>query len=473
MAQDTKRDLTGLFAPKSIAIIGASERNVFSVMLASNLRAVGYKGKAFAVNRDGKPAHGFPGFPSVAAIGEPVDAAYVGIPSASVIPAIEDAAACGIRNFVVVSGGFAETGPAGAEAQAALRAVADRLGLNILGPNCLGHINFSASAAVGALTVESSPPVGGLALVSASGALVSQMVRFAERQNIGLSHAIASGNEAVLNAGEIIAALVEDPKVRAIGLFLEEPRDLDRFIEAAKAARAARKAIVVVKVGASPIAATVAQAHTGAVTGDDAAFDRLCDDYGLVRVNTLEDLVITGALLAERGVLPTGGAAFISMSGGACELVADAAARDGLDLAAFAPEVSARLHELVAAGGLGSVNNPLDLTGAVARNTELWEDIYDTIAQDPGVGVIVALTDQPSQWERTETIEKVLASIARAQVKHGKRSLFVNSFTSFFSDYDREFQEDAKLGVILPSIGSGVTAIARAVWWAKHIEKHG
>ena len=468
-ASNQKRDLTGLLNPRSVAIIGASERNVFSVMLASNLRAVDYQGKVFAVNRDGKDAHGYPGFPSCAAIGEPVDAAYVGIPSASVIPAIEDAAACGIRNFVVVSGGFAETGEAGVEAQKALRAVADRLGLNILGPNCLGHMNFSDSSAVGALTVESSPPVGGLALVSASGALVSQMIRFAERQNIGLSHAIASGNEAVVNAGDIIAHLVDDPKVSAIGLFLEEAREPDNFIAAIRAAREAKKPIVVVKVGQSAISKMVARAHTGADTGDDAAFDALCEEYALVRVNTLEDLVVTGALLAERGVLPAGGAAFISMSGGACELVADAAAREGLELPAFAPAVYERLHELVAGGGLASVNNPLDLTGAVARNTELWEDIYDTIAQDAGIGVIVALTDQPSQWERTQTIEKVFASIARAQAKHGKRSLFVNSFTSIFSDYDREFQADAKLGVILPSIGSGVTAIAKAIWWAKKV----
>jgi acyl-CoA synthetase (NDP forming) len=464
-----KRDLTGLLNPRSIAVIGASERNVFSVMLASNLRAVGYQGKVFAVNREAKPAHGFPGYKSCAEIGEPVDAAYVGLPSASVIPAIEDAAACGIRNFVVVAGGFAETGEAGAEAQQALRAVADRLGLNILGPNCLGHINFSDSSAVGALTVEASCPVGGLALVSASGALVSQMVRFAERQNIGLSHVIASGNEAVVGAGELIEHLVGDPKVKAIGLFLEEIRNPEAFVAAAKAARAAKKAIVVVKVGQSEIAKTVAKAHTGAHTGDDAAFDALCEEHALVRVDTLEDLVITGALLAERGVLPAKGAAFISMSGGACELVADAAAREGLELPAFAPAVYERLHELVAGGGLASVNNPLDLTGAVARNTELWEDIYDTIAEDERIGVIVALTDQPSQWERTETIEKVFASIARAQAKHGKRSLFVNSFTSFFSDYDRQFQEDAQLGLIMPSIGSGVTAIAKALWWARKV----
>jgi acyl-CoA synthetase (NDP forming) len=464
-----KRDLTGLLNPKSIAVIGASERNVFSVMLASNLRAVGYKGKVFAVNREAKPAHGFPGFKSCAEIGEPVDAAYVGLPLASVIPAIEDAAACGIKNFVVVAGGFAETGPEGARAQAELRAVADRLGLNILGPNCLGHINFADSSAVGALTVDAPCPVGGLALVSASGALVSQMVRFAERQNIGLSHVIASGNEAVVTAADFIAHLVEDPKVRAIGLFLEEMRDPESFVAAARAAREAKKAIVVVKVGRSEISKTVARAHTGADTGDDAAFDVLCEELALVRVDTLEDLVITGALLAERGVLPAGGAAFISMSGGACELVADAAARVGLELPAFAPAVYERLHELVAGGGLASVNNPLDLTGAVARNTELWEDIYDTIAQDDRIGVIVALTDQPSQWERTETIEKVFASIARAQAKHGKRSLFVNNFTSFLSDYDKEFQEDAQLGVILPSIGSGVTAIARAIWWSKKV----
>ncbi len=464
-----KRDLTGLLNPRSIAIIGASERNVFSSMLASNLKAVGYRGKVFAVNRDGKTAHGFPGYPSVAAIGEPVDAAYVGIPSASVIPAIEDAAACGVRNFVVVSGGFAETGPEGAEAQATLCALADRLGINILGPNCLGHVNFSDASAVGALTITDAPPIGGLALVSASGALVSQMIRFAERQNIGLSHAIASGNEAVVNAGDLIRHLVGDPKVRAIGLFLEEARDDEAFVAAIEAARAAKKAVIVVKVGKSDIARTVAQAHTGANTGDDAAFDALCDDHGLVRVDTLEELLVTGALLAERGVLPPGGAAFISMSGGACELAADAAARSGLSLPSFAPAVYEKLHELVASGGLASVNNPLDLTGAVARKTELWEDIYDTIAEDERIGVIVALTDQPSQWERTPTIEKVLASIARAQTRHGKRSMFCSSLTSFLSDYDREFQEDAHLGVILPNIDTGVKAIAKAIWWSDKV----
>lgn len=466
------RDLRGLFHPRSIAIVGASERNVFSALAATCLRAVDYRGKVFAVNREGKMAHGFPGHASCRAIGEPVDAAYIGVPSASVLPAIEEAAAAGIRNFVVVSGGFAETGPAGAEAQARLQDLCRREGLNLLGPNCLGHFNIGAGTAVGALTVDALPRPGPVAFVSASGALVSQMLRYCRRQNIGVSHGIATGNEAVLSAADIITHLVGDPDVRAIALFFEGVRDPDRFVAACRAARRARKPIVILKVGRSPLAKTVARAHTGTDTGDDAAFDALCAEHGLIRVDSLEELAVTAALIAETGPLQDKGLAFISMSGGACEIMADQAHAHGLPVPDYSPATRAALVDLVAAGGLGSVYNPLDLTGAVARDTGLWEKVIDAMAADAGIGTIVAQCDQPTQWERTPTIERVFENLAVALAKHRRapRALFMSTMTAPLGPYDREFQAAAGSGLILPNIATGVAALAKAMWWSRHVE---
>lgn len=469
MTSDPRRpDLRGLFAPRSIAIIGASDRNVFSALAASCLKAVDYQGQVFGVNREGKVAHGYPGYTSCVAIGQPVDCAYIGVPSAAVIPAIAEAAQAGIRNFVVVSGGFAETGAAGLEAQAELQALARREGLNILGPNCLGYFNLVARTSVGALTATDLPRPGSVALISASGAMASQVLRFCERQGIGISHAIATGNEAVLGAAEILAYLVEDPDVRAIGLFLEEIRNPDLFAQAAEAARRARKPIVVLKVGASPCAAKVASAHTGAVTGDDAAFDALCDRLAMIRVRGFEELAVTAALIAATGPLSGKGAAFISMSGGACELVADLAGAAGLDLPDFSPATRAKLEALIAAGGLAQVHNPLDLTGAVARDTATWGKILDAIAED-GFGAIIAQTEQPSEWERTPTIEAVMADIATGLRRHAPRALMMGTIGVPLKDYDRDFLRDAGGGLIVPGASVGVPALANALRWSRMV----
>lgn len=467
-----KRDLRRLFEPRSVAMIGASEKSLFSHLAAQCLAAVRFEGPVFAVNPGANNAHGFPGFTSCKAIGQLIDAAYVAVPARFVIEAVEEAAEAGIRNFVVVSSGFGEVGGGAAEAQAALGRFCALKGINMLGPNGLGYFNLLDRTALGALTVSELPDPGAIAIVSASGAVASQMLRFCKRQAVGVSHAIALGNEADVSSADILSYLVDHPRVRAIAMFQEAVKDPEGLAIAAAAARNGTKPIVVLKAGSSERAGAVAAAHTGALVGDDSKFNAFCDKFGLLRVRNLEDLIVTAATIAETGPLTRPGVGFVSTSGGACEIIADIADECGLDVPEFSPPVHAVLLEKISAGGMGqSVNNPLDLTGAVARDPSLWESVMDQVIGDPRIGVAVAHMDPPSQWGSSPVTASVFRHIACTMRRNGKQALMMATYAAAMEESDHAFKIDAGVGFILPSIATGIPALVNAARWTENLSR--
>src|SRR5438094_1335149 len=257
----TGERLTSHIRPRSVALVEASDKSTFSQIAYHNLVQFGFAEQTYLVSRRGTPTHGQPTVTSCAQIAEPVDVAYLMVPQAGLIEALDDAAAAGIRNACVLSSGYAEAGEAGRAAQAELADHAAGLGVVLLGPNHLGFANLIDGVpvcSIPGLPAESGP----VALLSQSGASSSAMVDFAAMANVGLSYLVTLGNEAMITAGHVLDYLVDDPGTRAIAVFMATVRDPETFRRAARRAAQAGKATGVLKAGSRPLSARPAVPHT-------------------------------------------------------------------------------------------------------------------------------------------------------------------------------------------------------------------
>lgn len=455
--------LESFFRPRSIAFIGATERSVWTRAAFANLRTLGYEGQLHLVNRKGGEVLGRNAATSATAIGEPVDVALVMVPSDVLLDTFPDLHAAGIRNAVVLSAGFAEAGAEGAVRQQALSDAARAHGVSLLGPNCLGFVNFVDRVPVWTVGARPQAGRGRIAIVSQSGALAAQMSYFARWQGIGLTYMISTGNEAGVDVAQSIDYLVDEPNTRAIAVFLESVRDPATFASAAVRAHAARKPIVVLKVGTSAVAMKAAQAHTGSLVGDDRVFDAACRQMGLLRVRSLEDLIITAEVAARTGPLP-GGLGVVSLSGGLCEIAADRAEVEGVELPALDAQTSAALKD--ALPGFGTPHNPLDVTGAVMLQPELLERSLAAMYTAPDQAAVVSVLDVPSAAEDDSSLlRKLVALVGGVQSRHSKPGIMFSHTMRPASELTQQIVQEAGLSYLPCGVQHGLAALGRVCAW--------
>ena len=458
-------DLKRLFAPKSVAILGASENNPWARFVIRTLEALDYSGPLHLVNRRGGSVLGRETIARATLIGEPVDASFVMVPAAALEETLRDMAEAGIRNGVVVTSGFAEVGEAGAAEQARLFGIAETLGITLMGPNSLGFVNLVDRVALSAIPVRvpilPDPCVG---IVSQSGATAGVISNSGHATNVSLTHVIAVGNEASVDLADAIEFMIDCPATRAIGVFVESARRPTTFIAAARRALAARKPIVLLKVGVGELAAQVAQAHTGALVGDNKVFDAICRDLGIVRVNTMEQLLQSANMLAHTGVLGEGGFAVASLSGGACEMIADLGEAEGVPFATFSPSTKEKLKAILPA--YATVQNPLDVTGGVLSNLQAFEDAVAIAGQDEAVALVAGCFDL-AQEARTDTLGRpAIAHIAAGVRRSGVPGFLLPQSYLSVSDYARETLETTGMALSSAGLGMAMAAAGGAFRWS-------
>lgn len=458
--------LSTLFAPRSIAVVGATEKSPWTGFITKNVRDFAFPGKVYAINRSGTDALGLKGFTSCAAVGEPIDVAFITVPQAAVLEALGEAAAAGVRNAVILTSGYGEAGPEGIALQEELLAKAGEWGMNIWGPNSLGFNNMSARTPVSAVPTLLPLLDPRIAIVSQSGATASELNEFAHSQNIGTSFVAATGNEGQLTLADVVDYLVDHDETRTIAIFAESIRDPLTFERAATRARAKRKPIVILKIGRSELATEVAKAHTGSLAGNDRVFDAVCERLGVIRVHTPEDLIVTAGLLAETGPLPGKGLEFISISGGACTLVADGAEEAGVLVPPHPPEIAEALAAELP--GFGSTLNPLDVTGAVVRDTELLERVIPIAASSPEVGIIAFNISVPVV-EGQAGLPSALTAIGRAVRGIDKPAIMVLTTARALTDVTRRAIAEHGLPHIVCGIDAMLRAVGKASWWSAQL----
>jgi acyl-CoA synthetase (NDP forming) len=457
--------LRTLFRPRRIAIVGASDKSYFSRTAVENLLTAGFGDRLHLVNKRSATAHGIATVGSVADIGEPVDLAFTMVPQAATLDALSEAAAAGVRAAVVMSSGYAEAGEEGRAAQRQLVEHATALGMVVLGPNNLGFANFVDRVPV--TPIPNVPnTVGGVALLSQSGASSSAMMEFALSAGVDLSYMVTLGNEAMVTAGHVLDFLVDDERTRVIAIFMETVREPEVFRRAAQRALAAGKPVVVLKAGRSELAARTAAAHTGALVGDDASVAAVFRDLGIIRVSTIEDMLVTAGAAEHLGRLARPGIGVVSISGGACDILADTAQDVGMPLPALAPNTEDALRAVLPS--YATAQNPLDVTGAAVLDPSLFTSTITAMAADPQLGAVLVITKIP--WEAAEYPfrgQAFIDAIGKGVAASAIPVVFVNQVMQPITETTRAVMAQGGLPFTICGIAQAVAAVGHIGWWSR------
>jgi acetyl-CoA synthetase len=391
-------DLARLLHPRTIAVVGASDRpGSYAGETLLNLARLGYPGTVWGVNPGREEAHGVPCFATLADLPEPPDAVVVAIPGPAVPDVVEQAGALGCGGAVVYGAGFGEIAE-GRLLEHALGEAAARHGLPLCGPNGNGIVALHERAA---LWGDALRPVeaGRVALVSQSGNVAVNAL--ATSRGLRLHTVVSCGNAVGLDPAEWIAQLAVEEGVGSIAVYLEGDGDGARLCEAFALCAEHGVGVAVLKVGGSAAGAAAAAAHTGAVAGDLRIFRALVEEAGGAWAADVHELLELAKALAVPAARPSrpGGVAVLTCSGGDSALAADECERIGLPLPPPGPATAGRLRELLPQAA--TVGNPLDYTALIWGEIETLRDIVATAGADPGIGQVLVLYDQPAGIDGT------------------------------------------------------------------------
>jgi acetate---CoA ligase (ADP-forming) len=393
--------LDSFFAPHSIAMIGAS-RDLEKIpgRLLSMLRKNGYPGKIFPINPNYGDIDGLKCYPSIADVGQPIDLAIVIIPAKAVLGALEQCAAVGVKNAVIISSGFAEEGGDSAAMQDAIVALAKKTGMRISGPNAEGFYSQAQRvAATFSPTVDGKPDEQPLVaskrrigIVAQSGGIGFAIYHRAKALGVALSYVISAGNESDLGAGEFLEYMVQDASTDVILLFIEGIRDVDKFLAAAQRAAEVKKPVIVTKVGRSGAGERAAASHTASMAGWSAAYDAVFAKYGFIVSNDLDEAVAIAAVLTTNPLPKGDRVAVLTVSGGAGIWGADTVSMQGLKVPELSSSIQAEIKKLLPS--YGAAGNPIDVTAQGVHSGGLQKsiDLLDVSGEVDAILVVLSLS---------------------------------------------------------------------------------
>ncbi len=410
------QDLRRLLAPASVAVLGASQSPApFGSRVIAKLDEAGFRGEIFPINPKYSHVGDRPCFASIAALPRIPDCVVIAVPREAVQPAVEEAAQIGIGGAIIFASGYAETRRADRIAQQqALADISRRSGLRILGPNCIGLINynngFQATFGISPFSKELGPRAIGL--ISQSGGLAFSLAQAMEH-GISLSHVLTLGNSCDVDVADQISFLADDPSCHAIACVFEGTPNPSRLLEAAKIAHAAGKPLVIYKMGVGSLGATAAMSHTGILAGARAAYQAAFRRAGIIEVDSFEGLLEATAFFAKARRPKASGVAVLATTGGACVLFADNAEKHGVPLPQPGDATRAVLERVVP--DFGSPRNPCDVTGQVQASPDALFACVDALLADERYGALVI--PQPHASDQTRERLKVFSDAARRHDK--------------------------------------------------------
>ena len=464
-------DLRPLFAPRSIAVVGASNRGGIARTVRDNLVVMGSQTRCYFVNPRYDELLGQPCYPSLGALPERPDTVLVALNPLRAAAVVEEAALAGVPAVIVPGGGVVEGGEAAARMQREVREIAIRHGTALLGPNCMGMFDLTTNAATYIGDINPWLPRGGVAGIAQSGSVTDAFIQSGSR--IGFSRIIGCGSEVVLDACDFLGYCLDDPETTAVILFLEGFKRPERFLALADRALALGKPIMVVKVGRSAQAQAAAIAHSGSLAGEDRATDAALAATGVIRCGDLDELLETAELVAGCRRMGRrvgrGRTGVVTVSTGEASLIADLAPRTGIDL----PDVPAATRQRLLGDlpTLGYIGNPLDPWGATEPGAA-YAAAFGAFAESGAYDVLAIVHDFPYQSlpSEIETASEVTNQLLRATADRPELLAVYISLTSGEPPAETKAQLDAAGGVpILRGAMEAFTAIAAvARWEARH-----
>ncbi|MFX1272620.1 MAG: acetate--CoA ligase alpha subunit [Promethearchaeota archaeon] len=401
---DRQKGIDVLFNPKSIAVIGASAtKGKLGNDVVRNLIESGFEGRVYPINPRGGEILDLKVYRSVSEVAGDVDVAVIVIPARFVLPVIEECGEKGVTALVIITAGFKEIGHEGQEAEKKIVEMAEKYGMIVQGPNCLGIVNtfapYNASFAAG------TPVKGSVAFASQSGALMTGILDWSLMEKIGFSKFVSLGNKAQLDEADFIEAFGRDPDTNFLLLYIESVVDGKKFMEACRKI-APHKPIYVVKSGVSTAGARAASSHTGSLAGSDTAYSVAFKQCGVIRADSMSELFDV-ANVFDDCYLPKGNrVAIVTNAGGPGILTTDAVEMNGLQTAQFSPSTIEKMKNGLPSAA--SVYNPVDALGTA--QPEDYALCVEATLQDENVDSVLVLLTPQAMTKETETAQVIVES---------------------------------------------------------------
>jgi acyl-CoA synthetase (NDP forming) len=378
-----------LFNPKAIVAVGASSNPTkIGGRIFRYTKDNGYAGRLYPINAQHRQVQGIPTLPAIDDLPSDVDLAYVMVPAPAVVKTMEKLAEREVKAAMIFSSGFAEMSNEGIAAQKRIADIARESGMRVLGPNCMGAININ-NGMVGtfARTFDQGlPPPGVIGFASQSGAFGSYGLYLCLERGLGISLWCTTGNEVDVDVAECLEYMALDPQTRVILCYIEGCRNKDRLIQALELARSRRKPVVMLKVGRTQLGAMAAASHTASLVGTDAVYDAVFRQYGVHRVNSIEELLDV-AYVCSAGIFPKSNrVGLLSSSGGVAVLMADTATGFGLEAPELSRDAQASLKQLIP---FSATRNPVDMTAQATYNQMLVKDYIEVVMGQDNVDSLV------------------------------------------------------------------------------------
>ena len=407
--------IRALWSARSVAVVGASERpGALGRLPIEFMTRFGYTGSLYPVRPDGAPVAGLRSYPCVAACPAPVDLVMIMVSADRVAAALDDCVSAGAGTVIVCSSGFAETGTAGQRLQDDLVAAARAGGLRLVGPNCIGSVGVHNAQVTSFSPLFGGPDTrlvdGHLGFVSQSGALGYGTMSLAYERGLGLGWVVNTGNEADVGALEVMETLTAEPGCRGLLAIVESLTDVDRLRRVARSGLP----VAMLKAGRSDAGQRAAASHTGALATGDRVIDAALRQFGIVRVDDVDELLDVGDAFAQPRRPAGPRIAVVTTSGGSGILAADAIETRGLQLSVLSDKTRGALAEIVPS--YGATDNPVDVTASVMSDPGLFEASLDALVDDEEVDLVIACCCVLTG----EDVDSLVASLARAAQRSGK-----------------------------------------------------
>lgn len=458
--QKKVKNLDAVFNPSSIAVIGASrEPNKIGHVIVKNFVDGGFSGKVYPINPNAGEILGLPAYKSVLDVKEKIDSAVIAVPAAAVAGALQECGRKGIKGVVLITGGFSEVG--NREGEQELARIAEKYGIALIGPNCMGVITPASRVDSVFLPIYKlgRPRVGSISFISQSGAVGGCIVDLAARAGIGMSKFVSYGNAAVIDECDLLEYLARDEETRIIVAYLEGVKDGRRFLEVARKITR-KKPIVVLKAGRSAAGAEAARSHTGSLAGAAEAYSAAFRQSGIIEAATLEQLFDFAKIFDQ--VLPCGNRVGIITNGGGMGVLAtDSLDDEKLSLAELSAETQKQMRASLPS--YANVRNPLDIIGDA--DSHRYEIALNAMLKDEGVDVILLII-----LFQTAAIDSSVVNVAIRASDRRQKPIIAVCTGGEYTDMHKRILESYGLPTYA-SPSSAMRAIGRFISYACHYSK--
>ncbi|WP_298104696.1 acetate--CoA ligase family protein [Bradyrhizobium sp.] len=458
------RQIHAMLHPRNIVVVGATDKpGNYAERIWNNLIKYGFEGGLYPLNSKREAIWGVPCYPDFASLPEKPDHVLVMVPARFAVQVVRDAAAAGARSATIVTSGFSELQDAESQRLAVeLQQAIRETGLAVTGPNCLGNLSAGENLFTNIDDRIVTMKAGPVAIAGQSGAIVMAIRQALEDRGVGVGYMVTTGNEAGLETTDLMNYFAIDPSIRVIVVYLEGVRNTSAFREACKAARAAGKPVIAIKLGASEGGRAAAMAHTGALAGSIESFDAISAREGVIRARGLDELVETTECFVHAASPKGSRLAAVTLSGGKRGLLIDAFSAAGLNFASLSPAVSEKLAKMLGPGSI--VGNPLDAGFAAVVDPSVYMQSIKIMIDDPDTDIVIIDSELPKAPH--ELRERNLHRVNEMAATANKPVIYISTMSIGFTEFTKGLRQSLPHIAVMQGLDRAVGAIKSLIEYA-------